>query len=130
MNAKEYAVHCGVAQGTVMFWIKIGRLDGAWTRQGRFYKIDPAKADAIISGSCIQDSKRNPLCEHYTKCLSKAAYASWGSGKLDCRGCPDAEIRSVNELSEMQNERSSDYHFGYADLPGGIEVRFDRVELE
>jgi hypothetical protein len=47
--------------------------------------------------------KRNPFCEHYAKCLSKAAWsATRGRGKLNCRGCPDADIRPVQDLSEIR----------------------------
>lgn len=47
VSANEYARHCDVAPGTVIRWIKQGRLEGAVKRDGRRWSIELVKADAI-----------------------------------------------------------------------------------
>jgi hypothetical protein len=45
----EYAARRGITQPAVAKLIRQGKLEGAFKREGRRYKINPQKADAILA---------------------------------------------------------------------------------
>lgn len=49
LSQSQYAKKRGVSQPAVAKLIKLGKLDGAFKKIGGRYKIDPAKADAILA---------------------------------------------------------------------------------
>lgn len=49
---------------------------------------------------------REPLCQNYSRCLTLAA-GPGGTDYLDCRGCPEVQLKRIDELCEMKNERAN-----------------------
>jgi hypothetical protein len=54
MNLTEYGKHRGVSTPMISKMIKNGQLSGAYTKTGRSYDIDPAKADALLNQNLHQ----------------------------------------------------------------------------
>lgn len=59
MNQVEYAAHRGVTQQLIAKYIRNGKLDGAFTKHGRSYLIDPVAADTILNGDTSETTRRN-----------------------------------------------------------------------
>ena len=54
LTQKQYAERRGITQQAVQKLIRQGKLDGAFRKDGRRYKIDPQRADAVL------EMNRNP----------------------------------------------------------------------
>jgi hypothetical protein len=48
LTQKQYAARRGISQQAVAKLIRQGKLDGAFRKEGRKYKIDPDRADAVL----------------------------------------------------------------------------------
>jgi hypothetical protein len=57
LTQKEYAERRGISQQAVAKMLRQGKLDGAYKKEGRFYLINPSKADRIL------EQFRNPARE-------------------------------------------------------------------
>jgi hypothetical protein len=61
MNLTEYAKHRGVSTPMISKMIRDGVLSDAYTKTGRSYDIDPAKADALLNQNLHQSMlKKSP----------------------------------------------------------------------